>query len=244
MTWLEQLVPVFIIAFFAVGMVLERAFAARPLPRVAGWNLRAGIGFVVTLAVNAVVPMLVATVVAGKTLLDLRGLGTLAGGGVAFLLSDLLAYWLHRTQHRLPWLWRITHQMHHSAERVDVLGASFFHPLDIGMQAALSTLAVGFLGVTPDAAALAGLANVLLAVFQHLNVRTPSWIGWLAQRPEGHSLHHARDVHAYNYGNLSIWDLAFGTFRNPAEFEQTAGFYDGASARVGAMLAGRDVSTP
>lgn len=244
MTWLEELVPVLIIGFFAIGMVLERACPARGLPSVRGWSLRAGLGFFATLAVNAVVPMLVAALLAGKTMLELRWLGTLGGAAIAFVVSDLLAYWLHRAQHRTAWLWRITHQLHHSAERVDVLGASFFHPLDIGLQATSSTLAVAALGVTPDAAALAGLCSVGLAVFQHLNVCTPTWVGWLIQRPEGHSVHHARGVHAYNYGNLSIWDLAFGTFRNPARFEETAGFYDGASARVGAMLLGRDVSAP
>ena len=63
------------------------------------------------------------------------------------------------------------------------------------------------------------------------------------QRPEGHSVHHTRGVHAYNYGNLSLWDLLFGTFRNPAEFAAEAGFYEGASARVGAMLLGRDIQS-
>lgn len=241
---LEPLVPLFILAFFAVGLVLERVFAARPLPRVRGWYLRAGLCFVVTMAVNAVVPMLVAEHAAAHAPLHLSSLGLLGGGAVAFVASDFFAYWLHRAQHRSPTFWRWTHQAHHSAERVDVMGAAYFHPFDIGVQALVTTVVVAMLGVTPDAAALAGIANVFLAVFQHLNVRTPTWLGYLLQRPEGHSVHHERGVHAYNYGNLSIWDLAFGTFRNPARFSETAGFYDGASARVGAMLLGRDVGTP
>jgi hypothetical protein len=36
----------------------------------------------------------------------------------------------------------------------------------------------------------------------------------------------------------------FGTFRNPAQWKGDAGFYDGASARLGAMLLGRDVAKP
>ena len=58
------------------------------------------------------------------------------------------------------------------------------------------------------------------------------------------AVHHARGIHAYNYGNFPLWDVLFGTFRNPATFPQEAGFWDGASARVGAMLLGRDVSAP
>jgi sterol desaturase/sphingolipid hydroxylase (fatty acid hydroxylase superfamily) len=55
-------------------------------------------------------------------------------------------------------------------------------------------------------------------------------------------VHHARGVHAYNYANFPLWDLAFGTFRNPASFMEQAGFREGASAELGAMLMGRDIS--
>jgi sterol desaturase/sphingolipid hydroxylase (fatty acid hydroxylase superfamily) len=75
-----------------------------------------------------------------------------------------------------------------------------------------------------------------------MNVRTPQWLGYVLQRPEAHGVNHARGVHAYNYGNLAIWDLAFSTFRNPATFDDPVGFYDGASSRTGAMLLGRGVS--
>jgi hypothetical protein len=77
-------------------------------------------------------------------------------------------------------------------------------------------------------------------MFQHLNVRTPRWVGFDVQRPEARSIHHARGVHAYNYGNFMLWDIVLGTFRNPETFtDQPSGFWDGASAEVGAMLLGR-----
>ncbi len=241
MNQIEPLVPFLILGLFAVGFVLERLLAARPLPKVRRWTLRAGIIFFVTLAVNGVVPAVVAEVVGDRAPLHLSKLGLIGGAAVAFVVSDFFAYWLHRVQHRVHGLWRWTHQMHHAAERVDVLGAAFFHPFDIGLQAAVTTVVVGLLGVSADAAALAGVTGVLLAVLQHLNVTTPRWLGYVVQRPEQHSVHHERGVHAYNYGNLSLWDLAFGTFRNPAGFSSAAGFWDGASARMGAMLLGRDV---
>lgn len=241
---IEPLVPVLIVAFFAVGLALERIFAARSLPKVRGWQLRAWISWVFTFAINGAVPMGVAVAWAGLPSLGLDRLGLVGGALVTLLVTDFLSYWVHRLQHRSPAFWRWTHQLHHSAERVDVVGAAWFHPFDIGLQAAVGALAVMALGVSPDAAALGGLMNPMLAVFQHLNVRTPVWLGYVLQRPEGHSVHHERGVHAYNYGNLSVWDLAFGTFRNPRDFAPSAGFYDGASARVVPMLLGRDVSTP
>lgn len=241
---IESAAPLFILSFFALGFIAERLVPARVLPAVRGWRLRGALSFISTMAINALVPAAITAAAVGHTLLDLRGLGTLKGALLTFVAVDALSYGLHRLQHRWQALWRWTHQMHHSAERVDVLGAAYFHPFDIGLQAVVSTLVVLALGVTPDAAALGGVTAVLLAVFQHMNVRTPRWVGYILQRPEGHSVHHARDVHAYNFGNLSVWDLLFGTFRNPEGFEAAAGFYDGASARVGDMLLGRDVGAP
>ena len=55
-------------------------------------------------------------------------------------------------------------------------------------------------------------------------------------------MHHARGVHAFNYADFPLWDLVFGTFRNPRAFEAETGFWDGASKRVGKLLLGRDVA--
>jgi sterol desaturase/sphingolipid hydroxylase (fatty acid hydroxylase superfamily) len=88
------------------------------------------------------------------------------------------------------------------------------------------------------------LVTALLAVFQHTNIRTPQWLGYFVQRPESHSHHHERGVHARNYSDLPVFDLLFGTFHNPRDFAPQAGFYDGASARITDMLLARDVSTP
>ena len=74
-------------------------------------------------------------------------------------------------------------------------------------------------------------------------MRMPAWLGHLFQRPEMHALHHQRGVHAYNYGVLALSDRVFGTWRNPRSFgEEEYGFWDGASAEVGAMMCGRDVT--
>ena len=81
-------------------------------------------------------------------------------------------------------------------------------------------------------------------MFQHANIHTPRWLGYVIQRPESHSVHHERGWHRSNYSDLPLWDIVFGTFENPPTFEGEAGFYDGASSRVLPMLFGRDVSRP
>jgi sterol desaturase/sphingolipid hydroxylase (fatty acid hydroxylase superfamily) len=88
------------------------------------------------------------------------------------------------------------------------------------------------------------LATNFLSIFQHSNIRTPQWLGYIVQRPESHTHHHARGIHRNNYSDLPLFDIIFGTFRNPATFEHETGFYNGASKRMWDMLRARDVSIP
>jgi sterol desaturase/sphingolipid hydroxylase (fatty acid hydroxylase superfamily) len=239
---MEDIIGIAIPASFVVALILERLFRARPLPKVRGWLWKGLVFFVFTGFVNSLIPVLVAKVVGNHALLHLAGLGTVAGAVVGFLVSDFVGYWIHRLMHRVPRLWRWTHQMHHSAERMDLAGLSYAHPFDIFLVFGLTGLATGLLGLTPAAGALAGFLGFFTAVIQHANIRSPRWLGYIIMRPEQHGLHHGRGIHAYNYGNFSLWDMMFGTFRNPASFPEQYGFWDGASARMGKMLVGRDVS--
>jgi sterol desaturase/sphingolipid hydroxylase (fatty acid hydroxylase superfamily) len=55
-------------------------------------------------------------------------------------------------------------------------------------------------------------------------------------------VHHARGVHAYNYSDLPLFDIIFGTFRNPKKYVAETGFYIGGSGRIGDMLLFRDIN--
>jgi sterol desaturase/sphingolipid hydroxylase (fatty acid hydroxylase superfamily) len=240
-TILPPLIPVLYVAF----LVLERVFPARPLPKVRFWYLKGFFFFALTGGVTGAVSGALAKALGGLSRFHLEAyLGVVPAALVAALLGDALWYAVHRTLHRVPFLWRWTHQMHHSAERIDVPSSALFHPLDLVVMSVPPGLVAALLGVSPDAATLAGFLGFLLGTFQHLNVRTPQWLGWFIERPEAHSVHHARGVHAYNYGNFPIWDILLGTFRNPTTFTGPAGFWDGASKKMGAMLIGRDVTDP
>jgi sterol desaturase/sphingolipid hydroxylase (fatty acid hydroxylase superfamily) len=135
--------------------------------------------------------------------------------------------------------------MHHSAERIDTFGAFWFSPFDMAGWILLSGVVfAGLLGMTPEAALLATSFVTFLNIFQYANVSTPQWLGYVVQRPESHSWHHARTIHANNFADLPIFDIVFGTFFNPRRFAPATGFYDGASYRVAEMLLARDVSEP
>src|SRR5438876_6859195 len=142
-------------------------------------------------------------------------------------------------------MWRTFHQIHHSPQRVDMSGAALFHPLETAVFLLISTLTTTLLlGLEPVAAALAGYIAAFYGYFQHWNVRTPQWLGYLIQRPESHCVHHRLGVHYYNFADFPPWDILFGTFRNPREFHGECGFEKDGDRRLGAMLAFADVNAP
>jgi sterol desaturase/sphingolipid hydroxylase (fatty acid hydroxylase superfamily) len=134
--------------------------------------------------------------------------------------------------------------MHHSAERLDTYGTFYFSPLDMVGWTLLSTFSITVIGVTPQAVTIMLLMTTFFNMFQHSNIKTPRWLGYFIQRPESHTMHHAKGIHRYNYSDLPLFDILFGTFHNPKDFEHETGFYQGASSRIGDMLLFKDVSEP
>lgn len=234
-----------IVAGYLACALWERLRPARALPPARLWALRGATSFVVYFLVATYLPLLWDTTLAQYRLFDLRWLGTGGGALVSLFVYELVAYGWHRAMHSSTRLWRWVHQMHHSAERIDVFGSYYFSVFDmIGWTTVGSLVFALLIGVTPEAATASLLTITFLATFQHMNVRTPRWLGYLVQRPESHSVHHQRGVHSGNFADLPVFDIVFGTFVNPEDFRDDVGFYDGASARVLDMHRGRDVSEP
>jgi sterol desaturase/sphingolipid hydroxylase (fatty acid hydroxylase superfamily) len=233
------------LAIYAALMLWERSAPGRVLPDIQGWRARGVASFVAYFYLASYLPLLWDETLVQYRLLDLTSWGVVGGTLVGLLAYELAVYVWHRAMHGSPVLWRSFHQMHHSAERVDTYGAFYFSPLDMLGWTLLGSLVLAFgIGVVPQAATAILLITTFLGMFQHTNIETPRWLGYLIQRPESHAVHHARGIHAYNYSDLPVFDLLFGTFRNPARCELPSGFYAGASARIWEMLTFRDVSQP
>ncbi|MES2974444.1 MAG: sterol desaturase family protein [Pseudomonadota bacterium] len=242
MQWLELLTLALLPAF----LIADFFYRARREPSVAGWRLRAGVFTALSFALSLATGALWATVFDGKSLLDGASLG-IAGGALAGILCyELCHYAYHRSAHSFRWLWRI-HQMHHSAETLDAWGAYYLHPLDAVFFVTWSSLVMfPLLGLAPEAGAVAVAFITFAGIFQHANLKTPRWLGFIVQRPESHAIHHARAVHHENFADLPLLDMLFGTFNNPRhsveKLEQ--GFYFGASRRWLESLLLRDVTSP
>lgn len=232
------------LAFFALFFALwglEGLFPARALPTVPWHRARGLAALLLFFVISSYLPYVVAPWLAPLAVADLTGLGTW-GAAAVMLVYQALGYAYHRSMHASNLLFRALHQLHHSAERLDVASAFWFAPLDMIGWTLVSTSALTLVGVTPEATVAFVLGGTFLSVFQHANLKTPRWLGYFIQRPESHSHHHARGVHRDNYADLPIFDLLFGTFANPKEFAPETGYYRGASGRVGAMLRLRDVT--
>lgn len=233
-----------VIGLLAALMLWERLAPGRPLATPRGWWPRATLSLFGYLMLSAYLPLLWGDALAPLQLFDLSRWPTALAAAFGVLVYEAGAYAYHRAMHGFSPLFRTLHQMHHSAERLDASSALWFSPLDMAGWALVTSATFSIAGLPPAAATPAILFISFLAIFQHANVRTPQWLGYLVQRPESHSLHHARGVHRHNYADLPIFDIVFGTFRNPPAFAPETGYWHGASARVTDMLLWRDVSSP
>ena len=226
-----------------VMMIVEALRPGRRWPRVRGWWIRA-------IALNAVqiasVLLAGATYdrwMAGRRLWQPPALGPVAGAAVGYLVITFVYYWWHRARHQSPWLWRALHQVHHSPQRIEILTSFYKHPLEILLNGVLSS-AILYLGLGLGAEASAGAVALsgLGELVYHWNVRTPYWMGFVFQRPESHCVHHQEGLHSFNYSDLPMWDMLFGTFHNPRHWEERCGLGPDNEPRLLELLAGVDVT--
>jgi sterol desaturase/sphingolipid hydroxylase (fatty acid hydroxylase superfamily) len=243
-TMFEYLEPL-TIGLIPTLIVIDWAIRGRNHDSTRFWRIRATAVTVAVFYIAGFVAVFWGTVFGDFHLVDGSVLGVWGGALVGILVYELGHYWYHRCAHEFDWLWRAGHQMHHSAESLDAFGAYWLHPVD----AALFTTIASFvffplLGLKLEAGLLGGLFLTFNALFQHMSFRTPRWLGYIIQRPESHSVHHGKNIHRYNYSDLPLWDIVFGTFRNPESFQKEHGFYRGSSERLLEMLTFRDVTSP
>ena len=236
--------PISYIVFAIYGglMLWEALFPARKLPKMKYWKLKGILAFVLFFYLSSYLPLIWDGYLVNYQIFDLAFLGTFGGAITGILLYEFGVYVWHRGMHSSNLLWRIFHQMHHSAERLDSYGAFYFSPMDmIGFTFLGSLCLVVVAGFTPEATTLIILGTTFFSIFQHSNIKTPRWLGYIIQRPEAHAIHHAKGIHAYNYSDISLFDIVFGTFKNPRGYEHETGFYKGASDKVWEMITFKDI---
>ena len=240
----DPVVPAALIGFFAaVFFVLERIQPGRRLPPSPGWYARAAL-------LNVV--QVVFIVVAGLTwnryfsqyvlFHHRRWPSPVMEGAFYWFAGTFIFYWWHRLRH-VSGFWEVFHQIHHSPARIEVLTAFYKHPGEIVANSMLTGFFIySFCGSSPEAGAWTAFFGTLGEYFYHSNLRTPHWIGWFIQRPEHHSIHHQLGVHNFNFGDVTLWDRIFGTFRDTDAFAEHCGFAEHREERLAEMLVFQDVN--
>jgi sterol desaturase/sphingolipid hydroxylase (fatty acid hydroxylase superfamily) len=232
-----------IFAAFGACFVLERIRPGWRLPQVGTWPLR-------VLLINAV--QLGIVILAGVTwerwlsALSVFNLSDevapVLGGMLAYFIATFVFYWWHRWRHENDLLWQLFHQIHHSPRRLEVITSFYKHPIEMMVNSIIGSLLVyAVLGLSLEAGAVYTLCTALGEFFYHTNIRTPRWVGYFFQRPEMHRIHHQRGYHRNNYGDITWWDMLFGTYENPDRWNDRCGFDGGREEQLLDMLACKDV---
>jgi sterol desaturase/sphingolipid hydroxylase (fatty acid hydroxylase superfamily) len=232
-----------IIVVFAGCFVLERVVPGWSMPAVRTWPLR------VLLINGAQLGVLLLAGVTWERWLSSwsvfhlsRHVAPVAGGLIAYFIATFIFYWWHRWRHEVGWLWVGFHQIHHSPQRIEVITSFYKHPGEMMVNSIIgSFLVYTLLGLSPAACGIYTLCTALGEFFYHTSVRTPRWVGFVFQRPEMHRIHHQYNRHRNNYGDVTWWDMLFGTYENPKEWTHTCGFEDAQEQQLLSMLAYRDV---
>ena len=239
----EQLLPVSLICLASLGFfVVERVRPGRQLPHVNGWYGRAAIMNLLQLTLIGAGGVVWNKYFRAHAFLHLgHWPNPVVEGAFYWFVGTFIFYWWHRLRHA-PGFWTILHQLHHSPSRIELVTSFYKHPLEITADSILTGFFIYYLF---DGSAVAGAWTSLFGAvgeyFYHSNIRTPQWIGLVVQRPEHHSIHHQLDVHNYNYGDLTLWDRLFGTFREADDFAGQCGFPERNEERLAEMMVFKDV---
>ena len=125
--------PVSIVIFllYAAMMIWEAAAPARKLPVMKNWVLRGMTAFAVFFFLSSYLPIFWDEYLAQFQIFDLSSFGVLGGTALGLIIYEFGLYIWHWAMHKYDILWKVFHQMHHSAERMDTYGAFYFSPMDM-----------------------------------------------------------------------------------------------------------------
>ncbi|MDH5657535.1 MAG: sterol desaturase family protein [Spirochaetia bacterium] len=227
-------------------MALERMIPDQKLPHVPGWWIR-------VILINGI--QLFAVLAGGMTwdlyfkkysIFHLEDFfGKFFSVFSAYLFITFIFYWWHRIRHDCYPLWLLFHQFHHSPSRIETITSFYKHPLEMTVNSIFTGAVVYMLfGLEPLSGAWVTAVTGIGEFIYHMNIKTPRLMGYVFQRPEMHRIHHERSRHYNNFSDLPLWDMLFGTFKNPNSYEGLCGFRPEREKQSVGMLLFKNVNNP
>lgn len=133
-----------------------------------------------------------------------------------WLLTDFCFYWMHRSSHRVRWLWA-AHVTHHSSERMNFSTAMRQNATNIFNGGWLFYVPLALIGFNPVWIGVCYALSLVYQFFIHTTLvdRLHPVIEYLFNTPNHHRVHHARNPGYVdtNYGGVFIiFDRLFGSF--------------------------------
>jgi sterol desaturase/sphingolipid hydroxylase (fatty acid hydroxylase superfamily) len=142
-------------------------------------------------------------------------------------LTDLAQYWMHRTFHRIAFLWNF-HAVHHSAKTMDWLASSRMHFVEIVCLRGVTVIPMYVLGFSAPALYAYLLFVYLLSALVHSNLRLNfGFLERLLVSPRYHHWHHAIEKEAIDVNfavHFPVLDWLFGTYYLPADGRWPSGY--------------------
>lgn len=162
------------------------------------------------------------------TFMDVTPFHTVINVIILFLLFDLVLYFWHLSNHKLPFLWRF-HQVHHSDADLDFSSAVRFHAGELLISILVKALFLIVTGAPLLWVAVFDVMVTLFALYNHANLSMER-VDWLIRKvivtPDMHRIHHSQHQKETdsNYTTmLSFWDKVFGTYTEKTAYDDGVG---------------------
>jgi len=102
------------------------------------------------------------------------------------VIGDFFRYWLHRTAHTWPPLWRL-HAVHHAPEKLYTTNVFRFHPAEKALQFLCDSLPFILVGVGAEVLGYYFVFYAMSGLFQHSNCDLRlGWLNYIFSGPEVH----------------------------------------------------------
>lgn len=168
-------------------------------------------------------------------LIDLRfssgWFGQIVVGLLSIAIADSFAYWMHRCQHAVPFLWAF-HKIHHADRHMSVATTTRHHLIEHVVLNVFVYVPMALLfKLDPMPSGILGTLMSWSIFFNHANLKLE--MGWLTKvlgGPQLHRIHHSILPEHFDKNftqTLPLWDLLFGTYYHPKTGEWPSTGLDG-----------------
>lgn len=222
---------VFLTGLGVMGL-LETLFPCRPWQdkrsRRFGFHLGLSVFNNLILRLPAFLPLMYLNALAYDRGFGLLSMFELSAGAhilISLVIMDMLDYWWHRFNHRIPVLWRF-HKVHHVDTHVDITTSLRFHPGELFLSTFVKASWILLLAPSVWAFVIFESAITLFAQFHHSNIdlgdRGERIVRSVIVTPRFHAAHHtvSQRTGDANFSTIFIfWDKLFGSYNEP-DFEE------------------------